>query len=275
MIETTQVKFAASNGCSIAGIQTTTTGASSNPKKEIRILAVHGWILPGHGLSDPLPPTQTYYLWDHALAILDVSMSLSWDTFILLGHSMGGHVAYLFAGCYPEKLDALVVIESVGHINKLKIPGNDSASMRDFLDRRRILNIEEQGSDASMTMMKPKTLYESVEAAAKARMNGVTKVSLQAAMALCERGLERVWTTDKRLWMRHFFQWDHAGIKAIMESIKCRVLVILGSASPLLSESDPLMGTHHLHLESETREMVASLLREFLWSSPRSSLQLS
>ncbi|KAJ3069877.1 histone H3.2, partial [Podochytrium sp. JEL0797] len=298
--------------------------------KEIRVLAVHGWLdnansfdpfaanlfdrpipedtrislvtidLPGHGLSDPLPPAQTYYPWDFALAILDVSNALGWPAFTLVGHSMGGHVSFLFAGCYPEKVESLIIIESIGHYNKIDHLGGDASAMRQFIDKRRVLNLEQAG----FAEEKPRTMYESMEHAARVRMDGVTKVSFDAAMLLCQRGMERVpgaasedgaakyrWTTDKRLLMRHFFQWDHNGVETIMRNIRCSVLLLLGSDSPILKDSDPLVqqriavlsgrmgedgrnletrvewvvgGSHHLHLEAETSRTVTDLVASFL-----------
>ncbi|KAJ3280925.1 hypothetical protein HDU79_011254 [Rhizoclosmatium sp. JEL0117] len=322
MVEWTETSFVASNGLRIAGKKY--QHLSSSNGREVRILAVHGWLdnansfdpfatnlfanlsitspsitlisidLPGHGHSDPLHRGQTYYLWDFALAIHDVSTSLNWDKFTLIGHSLGGHTSYLFAGTYPEKLESLVIIESIGFVNKLNTANDDAASMRVYMDRRRVLNLEEAGVKAES----PRTVYESLDAAARVRMDGVTKVSLEAALCLCTRGCEAVFggdgeevvgyklRTDKRLLMRHFFQWDHTGVVNIMRNISCDKLVVLGSASNLLREGDPLVvermdalksrkggetqvvwvegGTHHLHLEAETSAVVSNLVKEFL-----------
>ncbi|KAJ3129439.1 hypothetical protein HK100_008611 [Physocladia obscura] len=323
-----EVAFITSNGITVAGKKYYSPGEPcTDIDEELRILAIHGWLdnansynefasrflkfsgrptifiaidLPGHGKSGHVArAVSSYFLWDFALAVLDISISLRWERFVLLGHSMGGHVAALFAGVYPEKLKSLVLFESVGHINRLNVPGDDAASMRKFIDRRRTVNLEESSiTENSKTSIR--NVYESVEAAARVRMEGATRVSFEAAMALCERGLTNdsqnkwTWTTDKRLLMRHFFQWDHIGIENIMSSIECKVLLILGCDSAILKQQDPLVnnriavlrnrrkkdqdkggfietrvqwiskGTHHLHLEHDTVDVVVDNVFDFV-----------
>ncbi|KAJ3229394.1 hypothetical protein HDU81_005397 [Chytriomyces hyalinus] len=236
---------------------------------------------------------------------------MGWPEFTLLGHSMGAHVCYLYAACFKDRVRKLIVIESVGHVNRIQVDG-DTAAMREFLDKRRKFDREwvdsglgrgdGEGGDGTVNPFKASTLYGCVEDAARARMNGATKVSFNAAMALCERGLETVetrdasqkyrWTTDKRLFMRHFFRWDHEGVESILRSIEADILVVMGSASLIWNAENPVLqrrikvlqdrnggeatrgcktrvewiptGTHHLHLEEETVAAVAEVVKEFV-----------
>ncbi|TPX73669.1 hypothetical protein CcCBS67573_g05055 [Chytriomyces confervae] len=336
-----------SNGLHCSGTLYTTHSDASRPE-DCRIIAVHGWLdnagsfeplakhllnqssnntsthesrvtllaidLPGHGRSDPLPPSQTYQPWDFVLALADVADKMAWPEFILLGHSMGAHVCYLYAACFKDRVRKLIVVESVGHVNRIQA-GGDTAAMREFLDKRRKFDREwvERGLDhgdgdkgvgvTNVDPFKATTLYASVEDAARARMNGATKVSFNAAMALCERGLETVhvgdavekyrFSTDKRLFMRHFFRWDHEGVESILRSIESDILIVMGSASLIWNTENPVLqqrikvlkdrnggdaavsgcktrvewipfGTHHLHLEEDTVAAVADVLKEFV-----------
>src|SRR5690554_4922181 len=83
------------------------------------VLALHGWMdnaatfdalapqlrglrliapdLPGHGLSAHRPPAADYSIWSYVADLLAISGALSLPRFRLLGHSMGGSIATLFA----------------------------------------------------------------------------------------------------------------------------------------------------------------------------------
>jgi hypothetical protein len=122
--------------------------------------------------------------------LLDVSEHFHWKGFTILAHSMGGHISYIFAGSFPHIPSRLLIIESVGLINKL-ISNSDSAAMTSFLLKKRHMNLQEASQSHSKISGKP--LYKSFEEAVSLRANkGVTKLSEEAAKVLCLRGLEAV-----------------------------------------------------------------------------------
>ncbi|KAI9345997.1 Alpha/Beta hydrolase protein [Zopfochytrium polystomum] len=217
------------------------SGGSDYRRRPVYV-AVHGWLdnantwdlvapalvaeldayvvcvdLAGHGRSDPLPPMASYSPWDHASTLLDLLdthlPALTTPTVRLLGHSMGGHVCFLFAGAFPARVEELVVCESLGYVNRI---ADDAQAMAAFLRKRREYDAAiaaasaaaSAGSrDAVPVPPKPKvevvdggrrvavngkTAYRSVAEAARSRRHGVTRVSERAALRLCERGLERV-----------------------------------------------------------------------------------
>ncbi|HEY3064336.1 MAG TPA: alpha/beta hydrolase [Methylomirabilota bacterium] len=65
----------------------------------------------GHGQSDwPRPPAySTKEFTADLVALLDAE---GWDRVVLIGHSMGGHNALSFAAWHPERVQALVVVDS-------------------------------------------------------------------------------------------------------------------------------------------------------------------
>ncbi|KAJ3412094.1 hypothetical protein HDV05_001318 [Chytridiales sp. JEL 0842] len=285
-------------------------------------IAVHGWLdnansfdliapqlsrdlacyivcidLTGHGRSDTLPRGSQFYHWDFAAVILDLLEHFKWPICNLISHSMGGHISYMFAGAFPDRVKKLVVIESIGHINRFE---DDSQALAGYLTKRRLANLFENKAEMEGTLgpHSGKAIYPSAEDAAKARMQGVTTVSFAAAMLLCERGLVKVesnqgcgytWTTDKRLFIRNFIRWDHQGFSNIMRAITCDILLIIGNESTLLgtdartrhpiinerleclrtrkvgkTEIRKLPGGHHPHLESETVGAALTAILEFL-----------
>ena len=96
--------------------------------------------LPGYGGSPPVPPD------DYAVPALAELMTrladeLGWDRFVLVGHSWGGAIACHVAAAHPERIRALVLVDS-GHLDYADTPGADlSASVEDLVaegDERRL-----------------------------------------------------------------------------------------------------------------------------------------
>jgi len=93
------------------------TGAKEDFTEWLDLLAAQGWhvVAPdhrGHGASSKPASDEAYstsILADDALALTD---ALGWSTFVLLGHSMGGFVAQTMALNAPERLDALVLMDT-------------------------------------------------------------------------------------------------------------------------------------------------------------------
>lgn len=65
----------------------------------------------GHGESQ-WPEPAAYHTEDFAADLAALADTLGWKTFALAGHSMGGHNAMAFAGWHPERVSALVIIDS-------------------------------------------------------------------------------------------------------------------------------------------------------------------
>ena len=69
--------------------------------------------LPGHGLTGAVSGND--YSGDAFLKVIDdVANHLELKNFVLGGNSMGGGLSWQYALAYPEKVDALILIDSVG-----------------------------------------------------------------------------------------------------------------------------------------------------------------
>ena len=77
---------------------------------DLRIVCVD---LPGHGLSDHYPPDVTYNFLDCLPAVERLARHFGWSRFSFLGHSLGGTMAVLYAGVYPEKVAQYSINQSI------------------------------------------------------------------------------------------------------------------------------------------------------------------
>lgn len=67
----------------------------------------------GHGHSAHRPPRSEYALWSYSHDALDALDALGLTRVTLLGHSLGAGVANLLAATYPERVQALVLIDGL------------------------------------------------------------------------------------------------------------------------------------------------------------------
>ncbi|XP_062989706.1 serine hydrolase-like protein 2 [Elgaria multicarinata webbii] len=70
--------------------------------------------LGGHGLSSHRPAGYPYHFLDYVNDVRRVVAALNWSQFSLMGHSLGGVVAGMFACVFPEMVDKLILLESFG-----------------------------------------------------------------------------------------------------------------------------------------------------------------
>ncbi|MEO5559544.1 MAG: alpha/beta fold hydrolase, partial [Dokdonella sp.] len=120
------------------------------------LLALHGWLdnagsfdrlaplladanhivaldLRGHGRSSHAPNGAWYHYVDYFDEIRSMLDHFGWERAGLLGHSLGGTLASLFAALYPERVNELLLIEALG---PLTTAAQDSlAQLRRSLDQ--------------------------------------------------------------------------------------------------------------------------------------------
>jgi len=95
------------------------TGAGSDFEHFVEPLAERGWhvVAPdqrGHGASSK-PADEAAYDYDTFVGdLLALADSLGWEGFVLLGHSMGGMIAQVLTLDAPERVQALVLMDT-GH----------------------------------------------------------------------------------------------------------------------------------------------------------------
>lgn len=254
------------------------------------LLALHGWLdnagsfdrlapllahdryvvaldLRGHGRSSHLPDGEWYHYVDRFDELRGVFDHFGWARADLLGHSLGGTLASLFAALYPERVGALLLVEALGPLTNEA--GNALAQLRRALDQR-----------AAYASRRPLRIYPDLDAAIAARV-AANDLSEAAARSIVERGVVAVeggyvWSSDPRLTLASPVRFTEAQVLAMLAGIRARTLLVL--AEPATSYlPDAMMaaraaqvagirvvhrpGNHHLHLEDAAS--VAEAIQAF------------
>ena len=259
-----------------------------------KVLCLHGWLdnaasfvplapllenfdllaldFAGHGFSSHRPETSRYYFPDYIFDVDEAMDKLGWDQCNIIGHSMGGGVASCFAAALPERVNRLVLLDSLGI---LTLPTNQAAQQ---------LRLSMISVRRTRSFLRP---YESIEEAMLARQKK-SPLSDDAARLLCQRSLEHTgdyyqWRTDPRLnWRSPQFSGDEQALD-LLAAIKSPTLVMTSPtlieyfgqemAQKRLSaisncEHVSRDGHHHFHMEQA--EQVGACISEFLMQQNQS-----
>ncbi|MGM0569212.1 alpha/beta fold hydrolase [Marinobacter sp.] len=223
----------------------------------------------GHGHSGHRPQGQSYLLADYVSDVAELLQThfAAHDTVDLVGHSLGGIVAMLFAAAFPEKVRRLVMIDSLGPISKA--PEEAVGQLRRGIGKRLT------GSGAGGT-------YASLEEAAKLRTRGRNPLSEDIARILLSRNLSEgpeglQWRTDPRLRHPSVMMFTEEQVQAFVAAVEAPTLLVraehglLANFDRWQSRFDTLNdvrcldidGGHHCHLDGDITP-VDEGLRTFL-----------
>lgn len=256
------------------------------------MLALHGWLdnagsfdalaprlatdhyvvaldLRGHGRSSHLPAGAWYHYVDYLDDLRAVLDHFGWTRATLLGHSLGGTLASLFAATHPDRVETLLLIEALGPLTVS--PDRTLDQLRRGLDER-----------AAFANRRAMRVFPDIDSAATARAMA-SGFSNEIARALVERGVRSVdggyvWSSDPRLTLTSPQRFTEPEVLAMLSGIRAPTLLIL--ATPATSylpdtmmaaraaqvdgiEVVRIAGHHHLHLESAdaVREIMTRFLR--------------
>jgi pimeloyl-ACP methyl ester carboxylesterase len=259
------------------------------PADGLPCLALHGWLdsaatfdglapllpglrlvcldLPGHGLSEHLPPGQPYAFVDTVAQVHAATVALGWTRYCLVGHSLGAAIAAVLAGAVPDRVQQLVLIEGLGPVTE------DPKHAAERLARALEEEQRKQGKRAPV--------YATREEAVRRLEASMSRLSQAAARTLVTRGLREVeggftWRSDPRLRLPSRLRMMEAQVLTFLRAIACPVLLVRASEGfPFAPKAESarvaalrdvhvveLAGGHHLHLD--TPAPVADAIRERL-----------
>ncbi len=225
-----------------------------------------GWIVAidhrGHGLSPHCGPGESYSFPDY-LADLDALLA-ELGPAKLVGHSMGGTIASMYAGVRPEKVVALVTVDGLGLFDSST---HSAERMTQFLDE--------------MARPPANKVFPSLEAAAARLRHSNPALDEAWATELAGRILRPVvdgftWTWDARHRIRGPIPYRHDNHAQFLRRIRCPVLAVHPEHSPFaaadVAHLESLVAnirrvtvpgaTHMVHLD--TPAQLAAAIRPFL-----------
>lgn len=246
--------------------------------KDISILCID---LPGHGKSTHYPRGIHYYLfWDGISLIRRIVQQYGWQNLILLGHSLGGALSFMYAASFPNDVDRFISIDIAGPTVR---DHKKSAEMTgETIDR--FLRYEK----LPVTKLPCYRYEEMIDLVVDAYDGSIdresAKVLMRRGMATAPKSLSKDgyhFARDIRLKVSLMGMFSLEQVLSYADQIKCQVLNIRAvpgmrfdnesvypsvinamrkNAKRVIYEEVP--GTHHLHLT--TPERILEHINEFL-----------
>ena len=285
------IELELANGLKLAALRhITSQNPNSQKPGQRKILCIHGWLdnansflplmplinnaeivaidLPGHGYSDH--QEDIYTIAAQAHIILLAADALAWETFTVIGHSLGGCIAPFSAVAASNRIEKLILIEAAG----------PRSERPDELPAR----LEKFHNDMRQPEKYKSRLFDSIDQAIASRLHA-NKMEVESARLIVERQLKEVvhdnkkylqWRFDRKLRLTSPSYFTEKQVQAVLADITCPVLCVLAESGYLTNRAETnerldniedckvvcLPGFHHLHLD--TPEPVANEINPFL-----------
>ncbi|MBU2428119.1 MAG: alpha/beta hydrolase [Gammaproteobacteria bacterium] len=251
--------------------QLTLQGWRSGPADGPLCLCLHGWLdnansfiplaknlphlqliaidLPGHGQSEHRSLDAHYHFFDWVDDMVQLLQLISNQPVHLIGHSMGGMIATALAASFPELVNSLVLIDSIGFVTAPE--SNTTEQLRKaVLSRQKRLD-------------KRKPQYPDVASAAAARQ-AQSDFDFATALLLAERGTvqhsnpgnpsnpsEKVtWSADLRLREVSAYRLSDAQALQLISSVQAPTFAIVAKQGiELMQQNRQRWQSHYRYLQ--------------------------
>lgn len=234
-----------------------------NELNDRQIIAID-W--PGHGHSGHRGQDAHYHFIDYVYDLLLLFEFKNWGSVDIVAHSMGGMIASAFAAAFPEKVNSLTLIDSIGFISA------KSEETTEQLRNGMLSRLKLKG--------KRKPIHSDIESAITARRS-VSDLSYADAKLIVERGSLAyengiTWRADSRLRNTSPYRLTFSQAKQFIKDIITPVQLIYGDKGielvelglahygPLFKQfsAHKLSGGHHIHMEQAKN--AANIIKLFL-----------
>ncbi|WP_298441608.1 alpha/beta hydrolase [uncultured Ferrimonas sp.] len=203
------------------------------------IVAVHGWLdnsesfaplapllcaagyqvlaldWTGHGHSGHRGSAASYSFLDYLYELHQVMLQLPTPPLCLMGHSMGGILAGLYLGTYPQQCQSLVVIEALGPLTQT--PENTAKQLRNGIESR--LRAGTPSTDLDLAKL----------VKARKQLTDLPEALLQPLLVrnLRQQDGRWQWRSDPRLRLRSLLMMAEPQARSMTEAITAPSLILL------------------------------------------------
>lgn len=292
-------------------------GSQLSPKK---VVALHGWQdnsnsfyhlgprlaengyhcialdTAGHGFSSHLSKDSSFYIHKYVSHIRQVHdiLGTGWEKPHIIGHSLGAGISMMFAGCYPEKVDKLVLIDGFGPVTRDESTAASNlrkgidAEINHYANSVRPLKQYKELNDVINSRVKicqtyPGDQYLSREAATQLMMRGARLVDdpENYTHILDSTAGPVTLRNDKKLTLPSHAYFTNNQVMCFAEAISSQTLLLEAQNGwPDTSDAAEfrlktmvdkgvlshvnMIGSHHLHMDPETAPAVADTILTFL-----------
>lgn len=206
----------------------------------IKVLALHGWLdnsatwdglapllapygieivaidFIGHGKSEHLPPQAEPFFINYVTQVFDVAQALGWQSFHLLGHSMGAAVASMVAGLMPGAIESVVLVEALGPLSS---------------NAKAAVVMEEALRDRVKYLKRQPKVWPSVDDCVRKLRANNPDIAEHSAKAIVRRGTINVqggvsFCHDPRLVGKSPFRLREDDVLGFLERIRCPTLLV-------------------------------------------------
>lgn len=184
--------------------------------------------LPGHGRSAHFPPYVPLDFVNYLGSIKLVVDHFGWPSgFTYLGHSYGGQLGSWFAGIYPEHVQCLIVLDTMG---PRSVDAADTVTaVRSRIDDAHSLHRRQSG--------RRPPAYTFDEAVEKMRTSRPSKLTDESARILATRGLAKMddsgdrytFASDQRLKLAIYPLMTFDQQRRILNNISCPTIFVLAN----------------------------------------------
>jgi len=221
--------------------------------------------LRGHGDSQWAPLGRGYHNQDYLRDLGALMRHLNKESVTLMGHSLGASMSALFAGCFPERVRKLVLIESIG----------PHARADEEVPRLLARWLEGERVEDELVY------YPTPEEAAQAIRKKFPLIPEAACVQMSRHGTRAtdrglMWKYDPRVRIPSFSTFSEGQARAFIERIACPTLVIYGAESDFSASKRAarvslfkqvrvvdIPGSGH-HVPHERPEELARVVGDFL-----------
>jgi len=230
---------------------------------------------PGHGLSSHLAPGHQYHYLEALKYIRLVAQHMGYTKFGLMGHSMGAGMCSVFAGTFPEMVEALIMIDLIKPVGR---------KTDELIEKTRLSVDSFLALDAKLRRDNPEKVYKTQEEALQRLLDGANQiqgegaVTEESARIILKRGIKPVeggyiFSRDLRHRAPSLYGYHMEFSEEFCRSIKCPQLLIKASDQPHYEDEEivnrildiykknpafemvNVEGSHHVHLNNPERLM--------------------